>query len=167
MDLQPDYARKGYENNLEKQRKEAWCNRDALTYCNLTDELGFEAEDKLLYEQGQVESSNHSYKSSKLENQVDRGYDLEVVSRIALKRFPECQGRENISNKEISQRLNELKQAGYDVPAHNRLNRDEKWDLLRFIRSDLGKKLREEMPDVSNDIERRNQKHKDDADWFR
>jgi len=89
--------------------------------------------------------------------------DLVKIARTALTRFSELQLGESISDKELSERLNSIRKAGYNVPPYSKLNKKGKWNLLMEIRRDVRIELKEKYPDIAEDIQRQNQKQKDDA----
>ncbi|MEK6846938.1 MAG: hypothetical protein AABY16_02115, partial [Nanoarchaeota archaeon] len=83
---------------LEKQRKVALEGRDAVRYFALCNDLGLSehaVEDFDLYERGELEDANIGFRP---ETQIrELNYDVAVVARIALRRFPELEPGERIS----------------------------------------------------------------------
>lgn len=92
---------------------------------------------------------------------------LERIARAALTRFSELEAGERIHGREIAQKLASIRKAGYSVPSYSHLNRDEQWKLLRQIRSEVGKEVREKYPDIAKSIEDENQRRIDEAEFFR
>ena len=92
---------------------------------------------------------------------------LERIARAALTRFSELQSGERIHGREIAQKLSAIRNAGYDVPAYSHLSKDEKWNLLRQIRSKVGAEVREKYPDIARTIEEENQRRIDEAEFCR
>ena len=91
-----------------------------------------------------------------------RGY-WENVARVALPRFNELERGERIHSSELSKRLNQVRQIGYEVPPYSRLSANEKWDLLMKIRADVRKKAKKYCPDILEQINQYNLRQKIDA----
>lgn len=121
-----------------------------------------------------IEERNYSYdiqigdfEETKEYSASEAGDNLEKMARVALRRFPELLPGESIMGRELSRRLSEIRKTGYDVPAYSRLNKEEKWELLRNIRKELGSRLQREAPEVARDIQRQNKDQQDDTWRFR
>jgi len=93
--------------------------------------------------------------------------NLETIARIALTRFPELQKGETIYDREISERLREIRQTGYNVPPYSHLSKDKKWKLLRGIQGEIEAKAREQIPEVLRGIYEDNRRRIEDAEFLR
>jgi len=92
---------------------------------------------------------------------------LERIARAALSRFSELQNGESVGDGEIAAKLSAIRSAGYEVPAYSHLSKDEKWELLTRIRSEVGTKLQREYPDIARQIQSENQRRIDDVELCR
>ena len=92
---------------------------------------------------------------------------LEEMAKKALTRFPELQRGEMIRDVEITRRLREIRETGYDVPSYSGLKKDEKWRLLTRIRGELWSRLQTANPELAREIQIQNQKKKDGPYWIR
>jgi len=162
-EVQTNFQMLNHYRNLNKKRIEALESGNAIRYFELCEEIGVSPENRELYERGYADAIYEGL----TENSDDSFSQLEEISRIALRRFPELEKGESIMDKEISRRLGEIRKAGYDVPAYSRLSKKEKWNLLINIRNDLGKKLKREDPRIYEEIREQNQRQKNDAYRFR
>ncbi len=93
--------------------------------------------------------------------------DLEKIARVALIRFPELERGETIYDKEISNRLGQIRKAGYEVPSYSHLSKDEKWKLLRKIQGEVEAKVRERNPEVLREIYEENRRRIYESDFLR
>lgn len=175
MDAEPNYAMVKHYRKLMKDREDAHSRGDNLRYYRLTNELGATDRDENAYEQGEAEDMHlNSEEEKKSLHDVLRGEavtslrkGLEKMCRVALKRFPELERGESIGDKELSRRLREIREAGYNVLPYSHLNKDNKWALIMSIRKDLGSELRINLPEVAEEIRSQNSSQKDDAYTFR
>jgi hypothetical protein len=125
---------------------------NALKYFNLCNDIGIfpELSDKKgmeLYSRGEDLYKEQRERDSVIEEIVDdEGEKLEKIARTALIRFPELQRGESITSRELSRKLNQIRDAGYEIPSYSKLRKKEKWDLLMKIRKDLWSKLQSSNP---------------------
>jgi|TARA_Y100000034_G_scaffold69937_1_gene84422 hypothetical protein len=83
---------------------------------------------------------------------------LEYIATIALMPFPHSQEKRNISVKEIKTRLRELKKLGYPViKGVGEMKKVEAEDYLKSVQDVLTLRLKEENPEVLNEIYTKNQ----------
>ncbi len=86
----------------------------------------------------------------------------EQLARIALPRFPELQRGEHIGNKEISARLNAIKNLGYSIGNSRKgLNRKGLWKLLETVKEDIRLKANQYCPEVVRKIDHQNNQMRD------
>lgn len=128
---------------LEERRKDALNSYDAVTYFSLCNELGISehaVEDFGLYERGGLDEGFSRSNGLEMPKISIPNYDVAVVALIALRRFPELESGERISVKEVSNRLREIRAAGYEVGHYSKMNAQELWnyflELRRAIRRD-------------------------------
>jgi len=105
------------------------------------------------------EDTNVFNYSGLLEEEEDKNKSYWTnVSRIACVRFPKLQEREFVRMREIKNRFNQLKNAGYEVPAYSSMKKKELWKSLMKIRAEIYEKLDTDYPDIKEQIKRINKK---------
>ena len=85
------------------------------------------------------------------------------LARIALTRFPELERGERISVSEIRERLNFLRENGYNVGAYNSMNKNELFEHLTRIKKSIRKCADLYCPKVLVEIDEANRNQIDDA----
>jgi len=151
------------EEDFEKEFKRARASQDSLRYAQLHCEHGFHIDDENLYQMGLAEMVLAQ------RNSIPRGSDslLEhvsgeywgVLADITLRRFP---GSGRVLAKELRIVLSEAKKAGYPVGEVFKLDKNELWQKLRAVRSDVARQARKHCPDVLSRINRRNYRQRED-----
>ena len=92
------------------------------------------------------------------------GRDWEKIARVALGRFPELQRKESVGIKEIRERFEEIKEAGYEIlKPYSGLKREEAWKYLMQVRAIVRKEVEKYFPEVLEKIDRYNHIQKDRA----
>lgn len=82
------------------------------------------------------------YSKDSLSNQNLSKEIIANAAKIALPRFPECQKGESISEREIKQRLSQIKAIGYHVDSYSNMRREEAWNYLSDLRAEIKAKAR-------------------------
>jgi hypothetical protein len=91
----------------------------------------------------------------------------EGLAKIALSRFPVLQKRENISNKEILNRLNTIQKTGYYVgEGYREMKKRGLWKLLGRIKTEIRTQANIYCPDVVREIDARNRAQIRERDPF-
>ena len=145
-------------------------SRDAAEYMRASTNLGITPEDEYLverYEADLIFSRRNKEKEIHEDISSEERTYWEKVTETALRRFPELQPGENIGVCEIRRRLKAIRETGYEVKSYSKLNKNEVWELLRKIRSDVADKARVYCPGVLERITARNENAKRDAEEFR
>jgi hypothetical protein len=71
------------------------------------------------------------------ENSTNNNHNLVRLAEIAFRNFPTTYAGETIHSREINTRLNELREAGHNVPPYSQLKKPQKTTLLNRIRRDI------------------------------
>ncbi len=92
---------------------------------------------------------------------------LEKALTIGLRRFPELVRGETIHEKEIKQRLSDIKNTGYEIKPYSHMTKEEAWNYLRGLKAKLLSEGEKYLPNVIEKINEANIQQMRDAYLFR